>query len=304
VTPAFLAQTAVVVSKKFPEIKTTIFDKKRIEKEKMGLLLAVARGSPNEPAFIIMSYMGDPRSKDHTVVIGKGVTFDTGGLNLKPTGSMETMRDDMSGAAATIGILASSASLKLKVNVTGVIAAAENAIDGLSYKPGDVYTSYAGKTVEIGNTDAEGRLTLADAISYSLKHLKPSRLIDFATLTGAMVVALGEGISGFFSNDDKLANQLTDAGLRTNELLWRLPLHAPYKDQLRSDIADLKNTGGRAAGAVTAALFLEAFVEKMPWAHIDIAGTAFGSKEQNYLPKNGIGVGVRLIIDFLKNNSK
>jgi leucyl aminopeptidase len=304
VTPKYLAAAAIKIEQKFPSVKATIFDQKRIEKENMGLFLAVARGAAVEPTFIILNYRGFPNSKDHTLLIGKGVTFDTGGLNLKPTGSMETMRDDMSGAAAVLSTIAVAASLKLKLNVTAVVAATENAIDGKSYKPGDVYKGYSGVTVEIGNTDAEGRLTLADALAYSVDQLKPTRLIDLATLTGSVVVALGEGLSGLFCNDEELARGLLDASKRSAEGLWRMPLHAPYKEQLKSDIADIKNTGGRPAGSITAALFLQEFVSKIPWAHIDIAGTAFGSKEKGYWPKNGVGFGVRLLVDFLQHLSK
>lgn len=300
VTPHYLAEAARKIAKKFPSVTATVFDKKRIEQEKMGLFLAVSRGSPVEPAFIILKYKGFPRSKDHTVLVGKGVTFDTGGLNLKPTGSMENMRDDMSGAATVLATVAAAAALKLNLNVTAVVASTENAIDAKSYKPGDVYLAHSGKTVEIGNTDAEGRLTLADALSYSLDHLKPTRILDFATLTGSMVVALGEGMSGLYCNNEDLAHDLLDSSRYTAEYLWRMPLHDPYKEQLKSDIADLKNIGGRAAGSITAALFLQEFVGKIPWAHIDIAGTAFGSKERGYWPKNGVGFGVRLTIDFLK----
>ncbi|MFZ0565192.1 MAG: leucyl aminopeptidase [Chlamydiales bacterium] len=301
VTPHYLAETARKLAAKFPSLKATVFNKKRIEQEKMGLLLAVSRGSPNEPAFIILKYEGYPRSKDHTVLIGKGVTFDTGGLNLKPTGFMETMRADMSGAAAVLAAVASAAALNLKHNVTAIVAATENSIDGNSYKPGDVYKGYGGISVEVGNTDAEGRLTLADAISYCEKQLKPTRIIDFATLTGSMVVALGEQISGFFCNDNNLAHQLLDASQRSAEPLWQMPLFAPYRDLLKSDVADIKNVGGREAGAITAALFLEEFVNKVPWAHVDIAGTAFESKELGYWPKNAVGFGVRLMIDFLQH---
>jgi leucyl aminopeptidase len=265
-------------------------------------LLAVARGSAVEPTFIILHYKGVARSKDHTVIIGKGVTFDTGGLNLKTSG-METMRDDMSGAATALCTVAVAAALNLPVNVTAVVAATENAIDARSYKPGDVYKGYSGMTVEIGNTDAEGRLTLADALAYTVKELKPTRMIDFATLTGSMVVALGEGMSGLFCNEETLANSLLDSSQRTSEILWRMPLFEPYKEQLKSDIADIKNVGGRAAGSITAALFLQEFVQNVSWAHIDIAGTAFG-KEKGYVPKNGVGFGVRLMVDFLENLSK
>lgn len=301
VTPHYLCDIAKKLGQTFPKIQTTIFDRKRLEKEKMGLILGVGKGAVNEPAMIIASYQGQPKSKDHTVIIGKGITFDTGGLNLKPTGSMETMKCDMSGAACVLGTIAAVASLGLKVNVTAVVAAAENAIDANSFKPGDVHKSYAGKSVEIGNTDAEGRLVLADALTYAVKHLKPSRMIDLATLTGAVSIALGEEIAGLLSNDETLSDQLMEASQLTGENVWKLPLFEGYKENLKSDIADLKNiSGGRAAGTIIGALFLEEFVEKVPWAHLDIGGVAFASKERNYLPKNGVGFGVRLLISLLK----
>lgn len=301
ITPSYLGEMAKEVAKRFSTVSAQVHGRQWIEKEKMGLLSAVARGAAEEPAFIILSYKGHPRSKDHTVLVGKGVTYDTGGLNLKPTGSMETMRDDMSGAATVLATLATAAALKLEHNITAVVPTTENAIDARSFKPGDVYTSYNGTTVEIGNTDAEGRLILADALAYSAKNLKPTRMIDFATLTGSMVIALGEGLAGLFCNDDKLSADLLESGKTSEELLWRMPLHPPYKQLLKSDMADIRNIGGRAAGCVTAALFLQEFVEKTPWAHIDIAGTAFGSKENGYLPKNGVGFGVRLLLDFFQN---
>lgn len=285
VTPRYLAESARKIAQKFSSVRATIFDRARIEKEKMGLLLAVGRGAAVEPAFIILSYKGYPGSKDHTIVVGKGVTFDTGGLNVKPHASMASMRDDMSGAAAALSTVAVAAALGLKLNVTAVVAAAENATGSKSYKPGDVYPSYDGTTVEVIDTDAEGRLTLADALAYSVKELKPTRMIDLATLTGSMVVALGEGMSGLFCNDEKLAEDLLEAGTRTAEILWRMPLHQPYKEQVKSDIADIKNVGGRAGGAIIAGLFLQEFVHNIPWAHIDIAGTAFGSKEKRVLAK-------------------
>lgn len=304
VTPQYLAKVAKDIAKKHAKVSATIFNKEQIEKEGMGLLIAVNRGSTLDPAFIVLKYTGAPSSKDHTVLVGKGVTYDTGGLNLKPTGSMETMRCDMAGAATVLGIIEVVAALGLKVNITAVIPSTENGISAASYKPGDVYVSYSGKTVEIGNTDAEGRLILADALSYSVKKLKPSRIIDFATLTGAMVISLGSVVTGMMSNDDVLSNALTASGEQTYERVWRLPLFEEYKKQIKSDIADIKNTGGRPAGAITAALFLEEFVEKTPWAHLDIAGTAFLEKEEGYLPKYGTGVGVRLIVDYLKKSLK
>ncbi|MFN0065955.1 MAG: leucyl aminopeptidase [Chlamydiales bacterium] len=305
VTPQYLASVAKKMEQEFPSIHTTIFDKKRIEKEKLGLLLAVGRGSDHDPAFIIMSHKGAPRSKEHIVIVGKGVTFDTGGLNLKPTGSMETMRDDMSGSSVALSTVTTAAALGLPLNVTAVVPSAENCIDGKSFKPGDVYRCYNGTTVEIGNTDAEGRLLLADALAYAAKNLKPTCMIDVATLTGSIVVALGDDIAGLFCNQDKLANELLHASKRVAETLWRMPLHEAYDSKLKSDIADIKNIGGRPAGSITAALFLQRFVGDIPWAHLDIAGTAFLSKENGYWPKNGVGFGVRLLIDFLshKKNS-
>lgn len=300
VTPQHFSALARKFAKNYKQVTTTVFDKKRILKEKMGLLLAVNRGSDRDPALIIMKYRGNPRSKDHTVVVGKGITYDTGGLNLKPTGSMETMKSDMAGAAMCFGLVAAAASVGLKENFTVVVATTENSIGSKSFKPGDVYSSYAGKTVEIGNTDAEGRLILADALAYAVKHLKPSRVIDFATLTGAVGVALGDEASGLMGNDDALADALFSAGEATFERLWRLPLYEEYREQLQSDIADIKNIGNRSAGTCTAAMFLKEFVGDIPWAHCDIASTAFLSKEKGYCPKYATGVGVRLMIEFFE----
>lgn len=267
----------------------------------MGLLLAVNRGSDKDPVFIISEYRGAPKSKDHTVLVGKGITFDTGGLNLKPTGGIETMRCDMAGAATVLGILKAVSDLKIKVNLTVVVPATENGIDAKSFKPGDVYQSLLGKTVEVGNTDAEGRLILADALTYAVRHLKPSRIIDFATLTGAMEIALGSEVTGFMSNDDALSDSLVRAGSETFERLWRLPLYEEYKEQLKSDVADIKSIGGRSAGSITAAMFLKEFVDEVPWAHLDIASTAFLSAEKRYHPKNGTGIGLRLMIEYFEN---
>lgn len=301
ISPKYLSDLAVKFSKEFKTIKTTIFDKKRLEKEKFGLILAVNRGSKEEPRLIIAEYTGNPKSKKKTVIIGKGVSYDTGGLNLKPTGGMETMKCDMGGAATALGTLFVAAKLKLKTNVTIVIPSTENSISSDSYKPGDVYTSYSGKTIEIGNTDAEGRLILADALSYAVKHLKPTEIIDFATLTGAIEIALGNETAGLMSNNDALADSLIRAGSATFERVWRLPIYEEYRDQLKSDIADLKNVGGRPAGSITAAIFLQEFVEKTPWAHFDIAGTAFLNDARRYHPKFGTGTGVRLMTHYLEN---
>jgi len=300
VTPQQLAAEARELSKKFKQVKCTIFDKKRIEKEKMGLLLAVNRGSSQDPSFIILEYQGDVKSNDHTVVVGKGITYDTGGLSLKPTSGMLTMKCDMSGAAIALGVIHAAATIGLKRNITAVIPSTENSIDGNSYKPGDVYVSYSGKTVEIGNTDAEGRLILADALAYAVKNLKPTRIIDFATLTGAVVIALGEEATGLMTNDDALAEQLSQAGENTFERVWRLPLYEEYRAQLHSDFADISNVGGKEASSITAALFLKEFVGDTPWAHLDVAGTAHISKSRRYHPKHGTGIGVRLMIEYLQ----
>lgn len=304
VTPQFLAQQARHLAKTFTQVKTTVFDRRRLEKEKMGLLLAVNRGSCREPAFIITEYRGNPRSKDSTVLVGKGISYDTGGLDLKTGPGMMDMRGDMGGAAAVLGTILAAASLGLKVNVTGVIPTTENSIDAESYKQGDVYTGYAGKSVEIRSTDAEGRLVLADALAYACENLNPTRLIDFATLTGSIVVALGDAAMGIMGNDDKLIKSLEKAGKETFERVWQMPLFDEYKEALKSDVADLRNVGTRAGSACVAGQFLHEFItKKVPWVHCDIAGGAFLDKAKDYNPKNGTGLGVRLMIELLEGLS-
>lgn len=301
INPQYLAEWTKKLAKGNSHIKVTILDKKKLEKEGFGLLLAVGRASVHEPCLIVAEYQGNPQSKDKTMLVGKGVTYDTGGLNLKPTGSMETMKCDMGGAASVLATLGVASRLKLKVNLVVIVPATENSIASESYKPGDVYKSYLGKNVEIGNTDAEGRLILADALAYGIEHYKPTRVIDLATLTGAIEIALGSECSGLFSNNDALADALIRAGSETFERVWRMPLHEEYKDLLKSDIADMKNHGGRAGGSITAAQFLHAFVGKTPWAHLDIAGTAYLNEPKRYNPKFGTGVGVRLLVDLLES---
>lgn len=303
VNPQYLVQIARNLAASLPKTTAKILTKKDIEKEKLGLLLAVSRGSNCDPAFIVLSYRGNPKSKEHTVLVGKGVTYDTGGLNIKPTGSMETMKCDMGGAAAVLGALAATASLDYKTNLTIVIPSTENAVGPHSFKPGDVYISHSGKSIEIGNTDAEGRLILADAFSYAIKHLKPTRLIDVATLTGAIDIALGPEASGLFCNDEKLANQLIKAGEETFERVWRMPLFPEYVERLKSPIADLKNIGGRSGGSIIAALFLKEFIGTLPWAHLDIASTAYLSEASRYQPKHGTGVAVRLLVQLLETEA-
>ncbi len=285
------------------KVKTTVFDQKWIEKQGMGLLLAVARGSSVEPAFVQVEYSGNPESKERIVLVGKGVLYDTGGLSIKPTEGMLSMKCDMAGAATVLGAVKVAAELKLKVNVTALMPLTENSIDGNSYKVGDVYTSYAKKTVEITNTDAEGRLILADALAYAVKQLTPSLVIDLATLTGACVVALGDDIAGFLSNQDALSDELMEASSKSDELLWRLPLHSDYFEAYKSEIADMVNSSGREAGAIKAGLFLKEFVGEVPWAHLDIAGPAYIPKPKHYHPMKGTGYGVRLLTELLKERS-
>jgi leucyl aminopeptidase len=290
--------------KKYSKVKTTILDKKALEKEKMGLILAVGKAATRDPALVILEYRGDPHSKEKTAVVGKGITFDTGGLNLKVGVGIETMKCDMAGAAVALGIIQAAAELELKVNLISVLALAENAIGPASYKPGDVYKGHSGKTVEITNTDAEGRLVLADAISYLQENYEFSHMIDFATLTGGVIVALGEEATGLFSNNDALAKRLEKSGERTHERLWRLPLYPEYKEYLKSTIADIKNSGPRKASSGQGAMFIQYFVKKsIPWAHLDIAGTAFLSELKPYHPTAATGVGIRLLIDFLENHA-
>lgn len=301
VTATYLVKVANDLSKKYPKLKSRVLNKKQLEKEKLGLLLAVNRGSVTEPALIVLSYNGNAKSKDHTLLVGKGVTYDTGGLNLKPYTSMETMKADMAGSACVLSVLQVVAALQLKVNVTAVVGATENSISENSFKPGDVYKSYKGLTVEVNNPDAEGRLVLADAISYGVKNLHPTRIIDVATLTGGVDVALGNEASGLFSNDDKLSDLLVQSGNRTYERLWRFPLYDEYKEALTSDIADMKNSAGRSASSIVGAMFIQEFVDNISWAHLDIASTAFLQSKKRYNPKYATGVGVRLLVDFLES---
>ena len=300
VTPQMLAQTALTLSKS-SNLTATIFDRKKLEAEKMGLILAVGRGAAVDPCLIQLSYKGNPSSKEHIVLVGKGITYDTGGLSIKTADGMVTMKSDMAGAATVLHAVHQAAALKLKINVTALAPCAENAVDAKSYKPGDVYTGYGGKTVEINNTDAEGRLVLADAISYAAKNLKPSCIIDFATLTGAIIIALGEEIAGFFTKDDKLADKLLAASAASGDLLWRMPMHTDYRDALKSDIADIIHTGGKDGSAIKAALFLQEFAGNVPFVHVDFAGPTFLTKPKHYNPTKATGFGVRLLVEFLEN---
>lgn len=279
-------------------VRTKIYQLPQIKKMKMGAFLGVAQGSVVPPAFIEMHYRPSGKAKSRVGIIGKGVTFDSGGLSLKPPKFMEKMKNDMAGAAAVIGLMSVIAQLKPKVEVWGLVAATENMPGGKAQRPGDVVRAMNGKTIEVLNTDAEGRLTLADALCYAAKK-KPDYLIDLATLTGACLVALGEKITGMMGNNQELVKKLTESSIKTGEKIWELPLGEEYKDELKSPIADYKNIGGGYAGAIVAGLFLQEFVDGHPWVHLDIAGPSWTDKPGSYEVRGGTGVMVRTLADFL-----
>ena len=279
-------------------LKVRVLNESQLKQKKMGALLAVAAGSQSKPSLVILEYRV-AGAKKTIALVGKGVTFDSGGLNIKTGGSMAAMKSDMSGAAAVAATLIAAAKIKPKLNLIGAIPIVENMPSGHATRPGDIIRSYAGKTIEIGNTDAEGRLILIDAISYVAKTYKPQFLIDVATLTGACVVALGEKIAGVFSNDDDLAAAVIAAGEKTYERCWRMPLPEDYKELLKSEFADTSNIGStRWGGAIAAALFISEFTADTPWAHIDIAGPAYSGKESAYCGAGGTGFGVRLLAEL------
>lgn len=299
-TPTALADRARDAMKQ-AGVKCSVFDLAAIKKLNMGGLLAVNRGAREEPRFVVMEYT--PKKAKKTVcLVGKGITFDSGGISIKPAERMDEMKFDMCGAAAVIAIMQVAAQLELPVRLIGLTPATENLPSGSAYKPGDIIRMMSGKTVEIVNTDAEGRMILADALHYARRY-KPDHVIDYATLTGACVVALGHEATGLFSNDRSLAQKLITAGDRVGERLWELPEWDEYKDYFRSDWADMKNSGGRWGGAISAALFLKEFVDCPSWAHLDIAGTAWTENETSREAKGATGVGVRATIDFLESLS-
>lgn len=301
VNPTRLVQEAIKLAQDNPKIKTTVLRKKELESIKAGLILAVSQGGADEPALIIMEYQGTHEiSEKPLAFVGKGITYDTGGLNLKPTGSMETMKCDMAGAACVLGLMKAASDLGIKRNFMCVIATCENAIGPNSVKPGDVIKSLNGKTVEINNTDAEGRLVLSDAITYIQRQMDVKTIIDLATLTGAITIALGEEAAGLFTRSKKLEEKLIKAADETGERVWPMPLYDEFKDMLKSPIADMKNSAKRLGGASTGALFIEAFVEEgTEWAHLDIAGVAFLSEPRTYHTTLATGFGVRLLLNYL-----
>ncbi len=276
-------------------LKVDVLGERKMRELRMHTLLAVGQGAEQESQLVVMHWNGAAKSKAPIAFVGKGVCFDSGGLSLKPPGAMEQMKWDMGGAGVVTGLMKALAGRKAKVNAVGVIGLVENMPSGGAVRPGDIITSMSGQTIEVLNTDAEGRLVLADALWYTQSRFKPRFMVDLATLTGAMIVSLGHEYAGVFSNDDDLADNLIAAGSATGEKLWRLPLDKAYDKKLDCDVADMKNIGGRDAGSITAAQFLQRFVNEVPWAHLDIAGVTWSSKDAPTVPKGGTGFGVRLL---------
>jgi len=302
-TPTTLANFAKMISKK-NKMKCHIISKLELKKKGFGGISAVGQGSKNEPKLIILEHNNGSKNEKPTVLVGKAVTFDTGGISLKPGDKMDEMKFDKCGGCTVLGIMKAVSELKLPINVVGIIPSVENMPSGESYRPGDIIKLYSGKTAEILNTDAEGRLILADALSYGEKQYSPKTIIDFATLTGACIVALGTNVAAVVSNNEKLTKKISDASKNTSEEVWELPLNYDYIDMIKSDVADMKNVGiGRAAGTITAAAFLRNAINDTPWIHFDIAGVAWtqaSTKEKPYNPKGATGFGVRLILDYLQ----
>lgn len=300
--PAELAKRVEGLGKEYG-FQVEVMHKEKIEALGMEAYLAVARGSVNEPKLIVMRYFGDEANKENIVgIVGKGLTFDTGGYSLKPSDSMLHMKNDMGGAAAVIGAMSAVSKNKVKANVVAVVAACENVISGGSYKPGDIIGSMGGKHIEIINTDAEGRLTLADAVYYAVEKEKVTKIVDVATLTGAALIALGDTTTAVVTNNDEFYSKLQKASEACGEKVWQLPAFEEYKELIKSSVADLKNTGGRYAGTITAGLFIGEFVKNTPWLHLDIAGTAWSDGDKDYLTKGGTGGSVRTLYYLIKNN--
>jgi leucyl aminopeptidase len=298
-TPTVLAAEAEAIAKKHPSVTVQVLGPKKCEQLGMGMFLAVARGSEEEPRFIHMTYKPKKKAKKRIALIGKGLTFDSGGYSLKTSQGMEDMKVDMSGAAAVISAMDAIATLGSEHEIHVVAACCENLVSGRAYKLGDILKSMDGLTVEINNTDAEGRLTLGDAITYVRTKIEPDEMFDFATLTGACMVALGPFTAGVMSDHEPLAKAWLAAAERTGEDMWRLPLNPRLRDQLKSPIADMRNTGDRFGGAITAGLFLKAFAKDTPWVHVDIAGPAAVTGARPAVPRGGTGFAVATIVDYV-----
>ncbi len=300
-TPSDLANKAVEIADKY-KMEYEILDREDMERLGMGGILAVSQGSDQPPKLIILKYFNEKNNNNIIGLVGKGLTFDAGGISIKPSNNMHIMKSDMGGGATVLGVMASIAELGLETNVIAVIPSSENLLSGSALKPGDVIKTMSGKTVEVLNTDAEGRLILADAITY-IKKLEATSIIDIATLTGAIVVALGDITTGAMTNKQNFIDDFFKSAKTANENIWQLPIFSEYKELIKSEIADLKNTGGRTAGSITAALFLEAFVGDTPWLHLDIAGTSWSEKETNLVKKGATGAMVRTLIQYIKDKN-
>jgi len=303
ITPAKLGEAALAIGER-TGIRVTVLGLDELKAQGFGGIVGVGQGSAQPPRFIIMEYGAKQAGIPTICLVGKGITFDTGGISIKPADKMDEMKMDMGGAAAVLGAMQAIGELKLPLHAVGLVASAENMPSGTAYRPGDILKTLSGKTIEVLNTDAEGRIVLADALYYAQRY-QPDGIIDLATLTGAIVVALGTHVTGIMSNNDALAGHILRAGEATGERAWRLPLWESYSEIIKSDIADIKNTGGRYGGAINAAAFLEHFVGDYPWVHMDIAGTAWtDQKPKAYTPKGATGVGVRLLIQMLRTWSE
>ena len=300
-TPDFLAETAQDLGKRHA-LEVTVMGRAELEQERMGAFLCVAQGTPQEPRLAAIEYRKGPADSKPVVLVGKGLCFDTGGISIKPAQGMEAMKFDMCGAAGVLGAMEAIALMKLPINVIGIIGATTNMPSGTAVKPGDVVRSQLGTYIEIINTDAEGRLVLADLLSYARRY-DPAAVIDAATLTGACVIALGHNATGVFGPDEKLVEEVLAAGKRAGEPGWPLPVWDDYRELIKSDVADIKNSGGRPAGSISAAMFLKEFTASYPWVHLDIAGTAYTESDLTTLPKGPTGVPVGLFVEFVRGRA-
>jgi leucyl aminopeptidase len=305
-TPTIMAERAQEIANQFG-LEIDVLDQARMEQEGMGALLSVARGSDQPPKMMVLKYMPEGKSsiedgEDYLALVGKGITFDTGGISIKPSENMELMKYDMTGGATVLGVMRAIAQLKPPIPILGIVPSTENMPSGKATKPGDVVRAMSGKTIEVINTDAEGRLILADAVSYA-KKLGATRVIDMATLTGAVSIALGDVNTGILGTDQQLIDEVIESGREVGEKYWQLPLDKEYTKQIKSDIADIKNVGGRKAGTITAAAFIKEFADGISWAHLDIAGTAWGDEAKPYRAKGPTGVAVRTLLNFIRRSS-
>ncbi len=300
VNPSVLAETARSIAKQ-TSLRCRVITQADMQKFGMGCILGVAQGSVQPPVLIVLEHKPKGAPKAPIVLVGKGITFDSGGISIKPAANMEDMKMDMAGGAAVLGAMQALTQLDYPGYVVGLVPASENLPSGNAVKPGDILRAMSGKTVEVINTDAEGRLVLADALSYAVEKLKPARIIDLATLTGAVVVALGSHAIGMMGTDEPMMERLRLAGEQSAERVWPLPLFAEYSKQIKSDIADIKNTGGREAGSITGGAFLKEFVGDTPWVHLDIAGTAWTREGKPYVPRGATGIGIRLLVEALQD---